>query len=76
MDMKISVKAARINKKMKASDAAKILGISDNTYSRKENGRNRFYADELARLSQAFEIPLEIFFETECQVFDTNNNSI
>ncbi|MGM0882565.1 MAG: helix-turn-helix transcriptional regulator [Bacillota bacterium] len=70
--MKLSVKAVRINGNKKAYEVAELLGVSLVTYSRKENGHTRFYADELAKISQLFNVPYENFFEAECLIKDTN----
>lgn len=69
--MKISIKAARVNANKKAQEVADTLGISITTYSRKENGHVRFYADEVAKLSSMFNIPYENFFEAGCLEKDT-----
>ncbi|WP_148933709.1 helix-turn-helix transcriptional regulator [Paenibacillus methanolicus] len=65
--MKITVKAARVNCGMKAKEVARFLGLSVTGYSKKENGHARFYADEIARLSQLFKMPFENFFEAGCR---------
>lgn len=64
--MKITVKAARVNCGMSVKDAAMKLGLSVSGYSKKENGHARFYVDEIAALSQLFEVPFENFFEAVC----------
>ncbi|MEK4993246.1 helix-turn-helix transcriptional regulator [Paenibacillus sp. FSL H7-0918] len=64
--LKISVKAARVNSGIQAKEAAKELGLSITTYSRKENGHVRFYVDEVFKLSQLFQIPIENFYEAGC----------
>lgn len=69
--MKISVKAARVNADMKSKDVAEALNISITAYSRKENGHNRFYVDEIAKLSHLFNVPFENFFEAGCLKRDT-----
>jgi transcriptional regulator with XRE-family HTH domain len=73
--MKISVKAARVNANKKAQEVAGILGVSLATYSRKENGHVRFYADEVAKLSQLFNVPYENFFEAVCLVKETDEDA-
>ncbi|TCN00884.1 helix-turn-helix protein [Paenibacillus sp. BK033] len=62
----ITVKAARINCGIKPEDAAKALKISKSGYSKKENGKSRFYVDEIATLSELFKVPVANFFEAEC----------
>ncbi|WP_138751775.1 helix-turn-helix domain-containing protein [Paenibacillus sinopodophylli] len=64
--MKITVKAARVNSGLKVKEAADHLNLSLNGYSKKENGRARFYADELAQLSKLYKVPYENFFEAAC----------
>ena len=65
--MQISVKAARVNAKKNQKDVADALGLSLTAYQRKENGQVRFYADELALLSQLFNVPMLNFFEAQCR---------
>lgn len=72
--MKISVKAARVNSKMKSLEVAEALGLSLGGYSKKENGHARFYIDEIAKLSNLFKIPYENFFEAEC-LYKTQDNA-
>ena len=38
------------------SDLAKLLGIKQNTYSRKENGKSRFTIDEIIMLTHIFKV--------------------
>lgn len=67
MSMKFTVKAARINfTKITQEDAANHLGISLTAYNRKENGKSKFYADELYKLSQLFGVSIDIFSELGC----------
>ena len=65
--VQISVKAARVNARKKQSEAAEALGLSVTGYQKKENGQSKFYADELAILSQLFNVPILIFFEAACR---------
>lgn len=64
--MKITVKAARVNAGLKSEEVAAALGLSKGGYSKKENGRSKFYIDEIALLSQMFKVPFENFFEAGC----------
>lgn len=66
-DMKITVKAARVNAGISQKEAAKQLSISLTAYNRKENGRAKFYADELYKLAEMFGIDIDIFFELGCR---------
>ena len=38
------------------SDLAKLLGIKQNTYSRKESGKSRFTIDEITMLTHIFKV--------------------
>ncbi len=64
--MQITVKAARVNAGMQVKEVAAKLKLSVGGYSKKENGHARFYADELAKLSNLFQVPFENFFEAGC----------
>ncbi|MBW4083568.1 helix-turn-helix transcriptional regulator [Paenibacillus sp. S150] len=74
--LKISVKAARVNSKKTAKEAAKELGLSITAYSRKENGHVRFYVDEVIKLSQLFKVPIENFHEAGCLPETQSNTGI
>ena len=65
--MQLSVKAVRVNSKKSQDEAAKALGLSITGYRKKENGQSKFYADELAVLSQLFGVSILIFFEDRCR---------
>jgi transcriptional regulator with XRE-family HTH domain len=62
----ITVKAARVNVGMTQRAAAQALGISLNGYAIKERGQGKFYAHELAKLSQLYGVGLLNFFEAGC----------
>jgi len=64
--MKITVKAARVNFGMSQKDTAALLGLSLTAYVRKENGKARFYFDEIIALSRKFNVPVQNFFDPEC----------
>lgn len=67
MDMKLTVKAARINfTKLTQKEVADHLGLSLTAYCRKENGKSRFYADELDKLAKLFGVSIDIFFGNAC----------
>lgn len=63
----ISVKAARINAQKTQEEVADFLGLSLNGYKRKENGKRRFYIDEIVALSKLFKISIGNFFEAQCR---------
>lgn len=57
------LKALRIKYQLKQQDVAKLLGIAETTYNRKENGVNEFTISEAMELGNIFNInPSEIFF--------------
>ncbi len=57
------LKALRIRNQLKQQEVAKLLGISETTYNRKENGINEFTINEAIKLGEIFSIyPGEIFF--------------
>jgi transcriptional regulator with XRE-family HTH domain len=64
--VQITVKAARVNAGLQTKDVATKLGLSVSGYSKKENGKARFYVDEIVTLSKIFNVPFENFFEAEC----------
>lgn len=64
--MQITVKAARVNVGKSQKETAHYIGLSLTQYQRKENGIARFYADELAKLSVYFNVPMLNFFEAGC----------
>lgn len=66
-EMKITVKAARVNAGMTQEQAAKALNMSITTYKKKENGKSRFYIDEISRLGILFGVKVELFFEAQCR---------
>ncbi|NMB13545.1 MAG: helix-turn-helix transcriptional regulator [Firmicutes bacterium] len=67
-NIKMSVKAARVNfTNLTQLEVAKFLDISHTAYCRKENGKSRFYVDELAKIANLFNVPIDIFFDPECR---------
>jgi len=65
--MLITVKGARVTAKIPQSVAAEKLGLSLTGYSRKENGKSKFYADEIMILGNLFGIKPEFFYESQCR---------
>jgi transcriptional regulator with XRE-family HTH domain len=51
-------------------ELADILGISLTSYNKKETGKVPFTVEELKKLSEYFDVPIENFFNDE--VFKTN----
>lgn len=66
--MQLSVKAARVNAGFSQRQTANRLGLSLTAYVRKENGKTKFYADEIVQLSRLFGVQVQIFFEASCRV--------
>jgi len=57
--LKISLKAARVNKDMSQTEAAKAIGISKGTLINWELGRTSPNASKLTALCDLYGIPLE-----------------
>jgi len=67
MNIKFAVKSVRVGfTKITQEEAARHLGISLTAYNRKENGKAKFYADELWKLAQLFGVSINIFFDRKC----------
>jgi len=66
MLVRITVKAARVNAGLTQNDVAKKLKLSKNGYAKKENGKSKFYVNEIVQLSELFNVKLENFFESGC----------
>lgn len=62
MDMKLTPKALRVNSGKTQAEIANYLGMSLTQYKRRENGSTRWYADELARLAQLYNVDITVFF--------------
>lgn len=58
---KISFKALRAEKKYNQEDVAKYLGISTEAYKRKENGLTEFKFNELIKMSELFDVQIDLF---------------
>ncbi|WP_347833958.1 helix-turn-helix transcriptional regulator [Gracilibacillus sp. JCM 18860] len=66
MDIKITPKGLRVSNCLNQEEVAEHLGISITQYRRKENGKVRFYADEIYKLSQLYDVPVNIFLLKKC----------
>ena len=64
--MIITVRAARVNAGVSQEDIAAALSLSLMAYRRKESGKTRFYADEIAVLSNLLNVEIANFFEIQC----------
>lgn len=71
MNVKITPKGLRVSNDLTQDEVAEKLGISLTQYRRKENGKVRFYADEIYRLAQLYDVPVNIFFNNEVSLQDT-----
>ena len=59
MDYKITLKAARINAKLRQSEVAERLGVSKESVSNWENGKAAPKATTLVRLCEIYSIPID-----------------
>lgn len=60
---KYTVEQARKLSNISIKKMAELLGLSNNTYFRKEKGLSRFYYDEAVKISSIVGIPMDnIFF--------------
>lgn len=64
--MLITVKAARVNVGKSQKEVAGSLGLSLNAYVKKENGKRKFYVNEIVRLGEIFGVNISFFYETQC----------
>ncbi|QGH35175.1 helix-turn-helix domain-containing protein [Gracilibacillus salitolerans] len=76
MNVKITPKGLRVSNGLNQEEVAEHLGISLTQYRRKENGKVRFYADEIYKLSKLYDVPIAIFFTDEVSYKDTNGVNI
>ena len=53
---KIKIREYRKLSGYRQEDLAKLLGIKQNTYSKKENGLSRFTVDEITMLKEIFKV--------------------
>ncbi|NNG67315.1 helix-turn-helix transcriptional regulator [Caldanaerobacter subterraneus] len=62
----LKLKALRLEHNLKQIDMAKLLGISENTYNRKENGITEFTESEIKKICDIFNKKAEeIFFRND-----------
>lgn len=64
--MKMTVKVARVSCGYLQKEVADHLELSLNAYVKKENGKSRFYFDEITRISTLFGVPIQNFFDNQC----------
>lgn len=66
METSLILKMLRVKHQLTQEEVAKKLGISKNTYHRKEIGMNDFTISEAVAIGKLFNVnPGEIFFESK-----------
>ena len=73
-DKKITPKGLRVSSGKTQQEVANHLGLSLTQYQRKENGKVRFYADEIFVLSQFYDVPITLFFVDKVSLKETEVN--
>lgn len=63
----LKVKAARIHAGITQKEAAQTLNLSLAGYAKKENGKTKFYLDEIIALSNLFGMDINEFYQILCQ---------
>ena len=61
-DIRISIKAARVNSKMNQSEFAREIGVSLATVTNWENGKTEPDASQLRKISEISGIPMDFIF--------------
>lgn len=62
----LKLKALRVEHGLKQTDVAKLIGMHENTYVRKENGITEFTESEIIAICKLFnKRPDEIFFQNQ-----------
>lgn len=70
----LKLKGLRAEYNLKQADMAKLIGISETTYNRKENGITEFTEFEIKKICDIFKkSPTEIFFTNEVTKIITND---
>lgn len=64
--MPLTIKAARVNAGFSRKEVADKLDLSVTGYAKKENGKSKFYIDEVVVLSDLFNVEMLNFFEAKC----------
>lgn len=68
---KITPKGMRVSAGISQKDIADYLELSLTQYQRKENGKVRFYADEIYKLSLFYNVSVSVFFIEKVSQKDT-----
>lgn len=66
MKLHLSPKALRVNSGLTQKEVAEYLNMSLTQYKRRENGKSRWYADELYRLAKLYNVDISVFFLKKC----------
>jgi transcriptional regulator with XRE-family HTH domain len=61
--MLINLKTEMTRHRKTNADMAKYLGVSDNTFSFKLNGKREFTLDELKKIAQLFSVSIDYLAE-------------
>ena len=64
--MTLTIKAARVIAGLSKKEVADKLNLSVSGYTKKEEGKSKFYIDEVVVLSKLLEIDMNYFFEVQC----------
>jgi len=65
MEINGIVKKLREKKNFSQEYIANQLGLSQSQYCRREKGKVKFLADEIFKLSQIFEVPINLLFNVD-----------
>lgn len=64
--MPLTIKAARVIAGLSRKQVAERLNLSVTGYAKKENGKSKFYIDEIVVLSDLFKVDMQNFYEVQC----------
>lgn len=64
--MSLTIKAARVIAGLSRKQVAEKLDLSISGYAKKEDGKSKFYIDEIIILSDLFKVDMQNFFEVQC----------
>jgi transcriptional regulator with XRE-family HTH domain len=59
---RITLAAARVNKRLTQKELAKMVGVSNHTIVNWESGRTLPSGKQLKKLREVFDLPLDLFF--------------
>lgn len=70
------LKALRAEYNLRQIDVARMLGIGESTYNRKENGKAQFTEEEIRKICAIFKKdPKEIFFYDDVAKMETESTA-